>query len=220
MKRVREAELMSGAEQAVAYARADFSEPNGMFVDNLLQLAPKLNRRKVLDLGCGPGDICMRLAEQFPRAAIAGLDGSAPMVDIARRRAQRMATNAPTFHLRVLPDETLDANAYDIVISNSLLHHLRDPQVLWNTVKHCGKPGGHVLVMDLFRPTRKQTAADLVEKYAADEPGILKKDFYSSLLAAFTLAEVQDQLAEAGLPDIEARQISDRHMIMAGRLPG
>ena len=220
MKRVPEAELMSGAEQAVAYARADFSEPNNLFIENLLRLIPKLNRRKVLDLGCGPGDICMRLAERFPRAAIEGIDGSAPMLDIARRRALRMKGNAPTFHLRTLPDKTLAASAYDVVVSNSLLHHLRRPQVLWDTVKQCGKPGCHVLVMDLSRPPRKQAAVDLVNRYAADEPGILKKDFYNSLLSAFTLSEVEDQLAKAALADIKAHQASDRHIIMAGRLPG
>ena len=46
---------------------------------------------------------------------------------------------------------------------------------------------------------------------------MLKEDFYNSLLAAFTPAEVEDQLAAAGL-SLEIETISDRHLLVSGRL--
>lgn len=51
--------------------------------------------------------------------------------------------------------------------------------------------------------------------YAANEPAILQRDFYCSLLAAFTLDEINDQIMRADLP-LNAEQISDRHVFISG----
>jgi hypothetical protein len=55
----------------------------------------------------------------------------------------------------------------------------------------------------------------MVGQYAAGEPEILKRDFYNSLLAAFTPQEVEAQLAGAGL-NLSVDVISDRHMVIHG----
>jgi hypothetical protein len=52
---------------------------------------------------------------------------------------------------------------------------------------------------------------------AGCEPPILKKDFFNSLCAAFTIEEAKIQVQEAGLP-LEVAQISDRHMLIKGML--
>jgi hypothetical protein len=51
---------------------------------------------------------------------------------------------------------------------------------------------------------------------SGDEPEVLKKDFYNSLLAAFEPKEIQDQLEETGLGHLSIRQISDRHITISG----
>ena len=48
------------------------------------------------------------------------------------------------------------------------------------------------------------------------EPGVLQRDFFNSLLAAFTPDEVRGQLAEAGLPTLQVKTISDRHVMVTG----
>jgi SAM-dependent methyltransferase len=62
MQRIPEPELMDEAEQARAYAMADFAEPNARFVGYFETEFPELLTGSVLDLGCGPGDIVLRLA--------------------------------------------------------------------------------------------------------------------------------------------------------------
>ena len=104
-------------------------------------------------------------------------------------------------------------------MSNSLLHHLHDPLVLWRAVLGHGAPGAAVLVMDLYRPGSTGAAQEIVEAYAGEEPEVLKRDFYNSLCAAFDPAEVREQLAPCGLGALEVRTVSDRHMVVAGRLP-
>ncbi|HKL77338.1 MAG TPA: SAM-dependent methyltransferase, partial [Gammaproteobacteria bacterium] len=54
---------------------------------------------------------------------------------------------------------------------------------------------------------------------AGDEPEQLRTDFYQSLMAAFTPAEVEWQLAAAGLEGLNVRSVSDRHLLVSGRLP-
>ena len=115
-----------------------------------------------------------------------------------------------------LPGAALPHAQYDAVISNSLLHHLLAPEVLWDTVKHCARPGAPIFVMDLFRPQSQQQAHALVEQYAADEMELLKRDFYHSLLAAYTLEEVRAQLAAAELGYLTVETVSDRHMVIHG----
>ena len=65
MQRILEPELMDGEQQALAYAQANFSFSNQLFVDQLLtDLAPGL--QNVIDLGCGPVDVLLRLAHARP----------------------------------------------------------------------------------------------------------------------------------------------------------
>jgi hypothetical protein len=70
--------------------------------------------------------------------------------------------------------------------------------------------------MDLIRPGTAGEARRLVETYSPDEPDILKRDFYNSLLAAFEIDEVKQQLKEAGLGGLKVSRVSDRHLIVYG----
>src|SRR3984893_13304027 len=65
VKRAPEEELMDLPAHAQAYASADFSEPNSKFVALFSEKFPGFNGQQIIDLGCGPADITMRLAEQY-----------------------------------------------------------------------------------------------------------------------------------------------------------
>jgi SAM-dependent methyltransferase len=221
MQRIPEPELMDEFEQARAYAEADFSEPNERFVELFAAEFPDLRAGAVLDLGCGPGDIALRLARRNPALEVDALDGSRPMLAYgeARLRGEPELAARVSFVEGILPGAKLPRSRYDAVVSNSLLHHLHDPRVLWRAVLDHGAPGAAVLVMDLFRPGSAGEAQEIVEAYAGEEPEVLKRDFYNSLCAAFDPAEVRDQLASCGLSALEVRTVSDRHMVVTGRLP-
>ena len=222
MQRIPEPELMDEFDQARAYAAADFSEPNERFVELFLARFPGFDRGMILDLGCGPGDIALRLAARLPQVHVYGLDGSQAMLDCAGERLALSPALAPRvrFLRGLLPGCEVPLPAYDAIVSNSLLHHLHDPQVLWRSIRAMGRPGAAVLVMDLFRPPSPQAALDIVATYAAGEPEVLRRDFHNSLLAAFEPGEVLAQLAASGLGDLEVRTVSDRHLLVVGHLPG
>lgn len=221
MQRIPEPELMEDEAHARAYAEADFDEPHAMFV-RLWEESFGRDRLsgRVIDLGCGPADITVRFAERHPGIIIDGIDGSEAMLACARERLHRtgLASRIQLIRAR-LPDTELSAGAYDAIISNSLLHHLPDPAVLWQTIRHCARPGAPVLVMDLMRPASRVEAEQLVERHAAGAPAVLRHDFLHSLLAAWRPDEIRGQLHAAGLDAFRTRPVSDRHLLIWGRNP-
>jgi len=116
-----------------------------------------------------------------------------------------------------LPAPPPDAR-YELLFSNSLLHHLADPSVLWTTLRLWGSPGAAVFVMDLLRPASRTDAESLVERHASGEPDVLRRDFLHSLLAAYRPDEVRAQLGRAGLADLRIETVSDRHFVVWGAL--
>ncbi len=222
MKRRLEPELMDDAAQALAYAQADFSEPNSLFLKLLAAAQPgTLSGARVLDLGCGPADISIQFLTTYPLATCDALDGAAAMLALAQEKLQRLAGVAPRCRLLCerLPTPTLPAAHYDLILSNSLLHHLPEPQVLWQTIRSVGKPGALVVVMDLMRPASAGWVEALVETYGSEMPEVLRHDFRNSLFAAFEPQEVVAQVADAGLTTLEVEVVSNRHLAVIGRLP-
>ena len=221
MQRVPEPEeLMDDAQQALAYARADFSEANRLFVDLIERLEPTGLQGRLLDLGCGPADIPLALARRHPALTIDALDGARSMLDLARQKLTADPDAARRIRLlcEYLPCSDLPSDGYDLAASNSLLHHLVDPAVMWQTVTRCARPGARVLVMDLARPESATAVDALVETYAMDAPEVLRRDFRNSLFAAYTVQEVERQLHSAGLAALRVSMVSDRHLAVSGVL--
>lgn len=223
MERRLEPELMLDPAQALAYATADFAAPNQGFCDFLYERFPGLPRDcQVVDLGCGPADIVRRLAMARPAWHFTAIDGSDAMLDHAKAmlmksdlssRVQLVCSQLPD-----LPDTVME-HGYDLVISNSLLHHLSDPLVLWRTARALGKPGAAILVGDLLRPASPAAAQAIVDSYSPNEPEILRHDFYQSLCAALRPEEIRAQLEATGLGSLRIEQVSDRHGYVFGKIP-
>lgn len=221
MNRTPEPELMDSDEQARAYASADFSEAHQSYVRLFHETFPDRSARAtVLDLGCGPADVVIRFAEANPRYTFHAVDGSAAMLKYARQALRGRPNLARRIKLTrgLIPESRLPRKNYDVILSSNFLHHLHEPQALWQTIRRYAKRGTLVFVTDLFRPPNRAMAKRLVERYAAAEPAILQRDFLNSLLAAFTVEEVRDQLVQAQLSHLGIEVISDRHVTIFGRM--
>ena len=69
-----------------------------------------------------------------------------------------------------IPGIPLPADPYAAIISNSLLHHLHRPAVLWETIAVYASAGTRIYVADLLRPPTTAVARQMVDAYAAGEP--------------------------------------------------
>jgi ubiquinone/menaquinone biosynthesis C-methylase UbiE len=217
MLRTLEPEIMADGEQSLAYANADFSSSNQSFVDRLRADYPEA-LRNVVDIGCGPCDVMVRLASACPDIRITAVDGSAAMIELARAAVRSAGHEARIVTVQdYMPGLALDEHSFDAILSKDLLHHLPDPMVLWNEARRLGRQGAAVFVMDLTRPATQQAAREIVETVAPREHPILKEDFYNSLCAAFTIEEVEAQIRRAGLL-LDVARVSDRHMLIKGVL--
>ena len=206
--------------QAEAYANADFSEPHQRYIEKCQGRLRNDLRGWVLDLGCGPGDITFRFARAFPRTSVIGVDASPAMLRWALKALEREPALASRIQFveGYLPQASIPRHDYAAIISNSLLHHLPEPMALWETLRRHGRPATQVFIMDLRRPTTEADAQQLKHTYAAGEPEVLQRDFYNSLLAAFTLGEVREQLAHADLKGLTVEEVGDRHLMISGKL--
>ncbi len=229
MQRKTEAELMIDRYQAVAYANADFSASDDSFINRLIWFinqsgnSPLAGDFLIVDLGCGPGNITQRLARTWPKAHIFGIDGSQAMLDIALERkelSKEFFGNIDYFNLDIncLVNSNLGlTNSANLIVSNSLLHHLHDPQILWKSIHFLAAPGAIIFFRDLQRPLSIEKALEMQKMYVSEAPLILKRDYLASLQAAFTIDEVRAQIRSGGLDFLHVCGFQDRYLEIFGR---
>jgi len=209
---------MDEQEQSAAYAAADWSEAHEKVPAHFRERFPEFGAGRVLDLGCGTADVTIRFARAYPKVMIVGVDGSETMLSFGRRAVRDAGLDSRiTLEKRYLPDTAIETRSFDALFSNSLLHHFSDPVLMWSTAARCVKPGAPVLIVDLMRPADHETVTRLVKEHAPGAPPVLERDFTASLHAAYTVDEVHQQLAKAGLPHFNVEQVDVLHLVAWGR---
>lgn len=210
MNRIVEQEVMDTAEAAEAYDAMEHGEVDNAFVERVLALGAKSGH--FLDVGTGPAQIPILLAQRCPEIRITAIDLSKEMLNIAKRH---IAAAALTARITL---EHVDAkalpypdNTFDGIISNSIVHHIHDSLRALQEMSRVVKPGGLVLIRDLVRPETPEAAQAFVDTYAAEDTPYQQKLYYDSFLAAFTIAEVNEMLAQMDLQGAVVTQSTDRH---------
>ncbi len=215
MERILEPEAMDSAEEAEGYDSMDHGEANASFVGRLLELGAD---GRMLDLGTGPAHIPILVCERRPEARVVAVDLAHHMLRLAAANVQRSGL-AARIELRHgdAKDLDLEPESFDAVYSNTILHHIPDPRPFLATAARLVKPGGALLIRDLFRPGSRAQLEQLVELHAADANEYQRGLLAASLNAAFTPEELRALADESGLEHAQVVVDTDRHMSLQVR---
>jgi ubiquinone/menaquinone biosynthesis C-methylase UbiE len=211
MERVLEPEVMDSLEEAIEYDAMDFVEINQSFAEEAIALGPK-EQAKVLDAGTGPGRIPILLCQMRPQWEVFAVDLAQSMLRIASQHIQEAGLQQQ-IRLELVDVKNLpyEDGQFDLIVSNSLVHHLPEPFTFFSELKRVLKPNGGVFIRDLFRPADEATMDALVNSVGTEYDSQQKKLFRDSLHAALTLDEVNQLISQVGLKGVNVYQSSDRH---------
>ena len=110
----------------------------------LLDRAGVREGMKVLDIGCGPGDVSMLAARMVgPSGSVIGVDRSADALEIARKRASERGLLNVRFEQGDVAS-LVHPQAVDVVIGRYILVHMPDPGALLRAASSWLKPGGRL----------------------------------------------------------------------------
>ncbi len=211
MERVLEPEVMDSLTEAIEYDAMEFTDVNTDFASQAIALGPP-EQGIVLDAGTGPGRIPVLICQMRSQWQIIAIDAAQSMLQIAAQHVQQ-ANLQSSISLQLVDAKRLpyDDGHFDMIISNSLVHHLPDPLPFFREVSRVLKPNGGIFIRDLFRPADEETMNALVDSIGVEYDAYQKKLFGDSLHAALTLDEVNELISQAGLVGVKVYQNSDRH---------
>ena len=224
LKRTLEPEVMDTASEAIDYDSMDHGQVNRLFVDDLLAADPRIGSSsrslQVFDAGTGTALIPLELMSRQALLNVTASDFAEQMLNIGRKNVQAagLADSIRLVHsdCKNLPDAD---SSYDIVMSNSIIHHIPEPIRVLRELWRILKPDGFLFVRDLMRPDDETRLEWIVTTYAGTANPHQQQMFRESLHAALTVAEVRDLLELAGIPVNSVTATSDRHWTIAAARP-
>jgi ubiquinone/menaquinone biosynthesis C-methylase UbiE len=210
MDRILEPEVMDTWLEATAYDAMDFVGVNTAFAQDAIALDP--HAIKVLDIGTGTARIPILMCQQQRQYLVTGVDLARSMLIIGRQNVEA-AGLLPQIKLEVadckrMPYPDLE---FDLVVSNSLVHHIPEPGCLFAEIRRLVRPGGAILIRDLIRPETDASVDELVAKIGGEYDDRQQQLFRDSLKAALTLAEVRELIDRVGLTNMRLTQSSELH---------
>jgi ubiquinone/menaquinone biosynthesis C-methylase UbiE len=228
LPRTLEPEVMDTREEAVDYDSMDHSGVNRVFVDDLLAASQEAGfdessltePLRILDVGTGTAQIPIELCRRPLDSDVWAIDLAVEMLLLAEQNVREAALDG-----RILLEQE-DAKAmnyadadFDWVISNSIAHHIPEPESSLREMLRVLRPGGFFFVRDLLRPETDTEVEAIVRTYAGSENEHQQQLFRQSLHAALTVDEMRELMTSLGWYGESVSQNSDRHWTVAGVKP-
>jgi ubiquinone/menaquinone biosynthesis C-methylase UbiE len=110
---------------------------------------------KVLDVGCGTGNLTLTAAQIVGSSGqITGIDAAPEMIELARKKADRLHSST-LFDVGLIENLSYPDGTFDVVISRLVIHHLPDDLKLkgFAGILRVLKPGGVFFLADFMPPT-------------------------------------------------------------------
>jgi ubiquinone/menaquinone biosynthesis C-methylase UbiE len=206
MPRVPEPEVMDDSGEVEAYSSAAGQAHLNAVDDTLVEHASRLvkgrGRGYALDIGTGPGQIVIKLARRLTQWKFVGVDRSPGMIGQAQANlASAVGEIAPRVEFQVADGNRLPFSdgSFDLVLCNSVLHHLAEPEKLLSEIARLVASGGAILLRDLRRPGRF-TYPLHVRWHGRHYSGVMYRLYCDSVRSAYTVPELKRMVDSVALP--------------------
>lgn len=220
---------MDSEEAVSAFARA--GERNGVLSAVHTYHVEKACRMirpgdRVLDLGCGPANLLVSIAELNESTNFLGVDLSEGM--IAKGLECVRASAIRNVELRI-DDMTqlssVEDGSVDVVLSSMALHHLPGTPALqqcFSAVERVMAPGAKVFISDFGRLKSLKTVEYFVNRDMPKDETVLEQDYRESLRAAFSKEEFSRSLSSTlkGSVSVYSTIISPFMIVLMTSFPG
>ena len=145
----------------------------------LVDYVPKdLCPLRILDLGCGTGNLTLRILDAFPTASVVALDLSAEILEVCQ---QQCGTDRVNYLQQDFKSLDLSASEFDLVVSSIAIHHVDDQAKvkLFEHVYASLKPDGVFTYVDQFRGETPGIYTQHMKtwKQFADEKGVPSEEW-------------------------------------------
>ena len=201
LPRIPEPEVMAEADEVEAYASAPpqayLARIDDTFVEHVLHLGVEHGR--ALDIGTGPGQLPLKIVRRLPALAFVGIDRSQAMLARARKQAAALGLSA---QVEFQPGDgnrlEFPDRSFDLVVCNSVLHHLAAPVRVLDEIARVAKPEAAILLRDLWRPSRLAYSLH-VRWHGRFYTGRMRQLYQASVRAAYTYDELAALLRRSQL---------------------
>src|SRR4030095_1532829 len=132
-----------------------------------------------LSLGCGAADIEIFASQQGLFRSLRALDASPASVEVARRSAESKGVSNIEFDLADLNRLDLPLAAFDVVLMNMSLHHVKELRETLAQVDRTLRPHGRLLLNEFIGPRQFQFTdlqLDIVEQLLGGLPAFWRQD--------------------------------------------
>jgi SAM-dependent methyltransferase len=165
--------------------------------EHFLRRAGLASGMRVLDIGCGGGDVSLLAAEIVgATGAVLGIDRTEQGIAAARRRIEALGVKQVTFAVSELDTFTTDV-PFDAVIGRFVLMYLSDPPATLRQLCRHLRPGGIVAFQEMeMRTARSQPPAPLFERCADLHATAIELGGFETAMGGKLFATLQ----AAGLP--------------------
>ncbi len=129
------------------------ARPQLALARSVCEILPALRPERILELGCGTGQLTRLLVERFPAARIDAVDAAEQMVEHGRQTFARVPQIA---WIRGDAQTYRASTPYPLVVSSAALHWVADLQEACDHVFHCLEPGGWFALGMMLHGTLKE----------------------------------------------------------------